>query len=179
MPVIYLTGFMGAGKSTIGPILANTIGWDFYDLDLVIEQNEGKKIKEIFASNGEDYFRQLETNILKKVSIENNKVISLGGGTILNPINLSIINDTGTLVYLKTNREIAFKRLQYKRDRPAILIDDEINFDEKLKQKINDLMNEREKYYLKANISIETSCTSVGSVIDKLVAQLKNFVTLS
>jgi len=170
---------MGAGKSTIGPILANTIGWDFFDLDKEIERLEDKKIKEIFNQSGEEYFRQLETKVLKMISTNERKIISLGGGTIVNPENLSFINETGILIYLKTNSDVAFKRLQHKRDRPAILIDDEENFDEKLKVKISELMAEREKYYLKAKISIETSNGSVGGVIDKIVAQLKHFITLS
>lgn len=177
--IVYLTGFMGAGKSTIGPILANTIGWDFLDLDKEIEKQENKKVKEIFNQNGEEYFRQLESRVLISISSPGKKIISLGGGTIVNPDNLSFINNSGVLVYLKTNSEVAFKRLQHKRDRPAIAIDDEENFDEKLKLKISELMAEREKYYIKAKICIETSSSSIGGVIDKLVAQLKHFITIS
>jgi shikimate kinase len=62
--LIYLTGFMASGKSTIGPILANTIGWNFFDLDKLIEEAACKSIKKIFEENGEDYFRELETRIL-------------------------------------------------------------------------------------------------------------------
>ncbi|MCJ7554289.1 MAG: shikimate kinase, partial [Ignavibacteriaceae bacterium] len=62
--IIYLTGFMAAGKSTIGPILANTLGWDFKDIDRVMEQKAGKKITQIFSDEGEIYFRELENNTL-------------------------------------------------------------------------------------------------------------------
>ncbi len=64
--IYYLTGFMAAGKSTIGPILANTLGWNFFDLDKEVEKQEGMKIVELFESKGEDYFRDIETTIPKK-----------------------------------------------------------------------------------------------------------------
>ena len=72
--IVYLTGFMGSGKSTIGPILANTLGWKFFDLDHVIENKTGMKIKEIFDAYGEDHFRILERKTLLEIS-ENNKII--------------------------------------------------------------------------------------------------------
>ena len=62
--IVYLTGFMGAGKSTIGPILANTLGWNYYDLDKVIEEKIGKKIKQIFEEEGEIFFRETERDVL-------------------------------------------------------------------------------------------------------------------
>lgn len=77
--VVYLTGFMGSGKSTIGPILANTLGWDFYDLDNLIENKTGMKIREIFEAYGEDHFRKLERQTLLEITDEVNIVVSLGG----------------------------------------------------------------------------------------------------
>ena len=68
--VFYLTGFMGSGKSTIGPILANTMGWEFYDLDRVIEDKAGMTVKEIFEEFGEEHFRNLETETLSDLSIK-------------------------------------------------------------------------------------------------------------
>lgn len=92
--LIYLTGFMASGKSTVGPILANTIGWGFYDLDKLIEVETSLSIKEIFKV-GESYFRKLETDVLKKVSLLNEFVISLGGGTIVDQENLKLIKGSG------------------------------------------------------------------------------------
>ena len=76
--IVYLTGFMGSGKSTLGPILANTLGWEFYDLDNVIETNSGMKIKEIFDNYGEDHFRILERKALLQIS-ENDKIVVSSG----------------------------------------------------------------------------------------------------
>jgi len=81
--IFYLTGFMGSGKSTIGPILANTLGWTFFDLDREIEKRENRKITMIFDEDGKDYFRQKETEILKEISKGENLIISLGGGTLI------------------------------------------------------------------------------------------------
>ena len=73
--IIYLTGFMASGKSTIGPILANTLGWNFFDLDKLIEEAAGKSIKKIFEENGEDYFRELETRTLRNTCELENYII--------------------------------------------------------------------------------------------------------
>lgn len=121
--LVYLTGFMASGKSTIGPILANTLGWNFFDLDRLIEQSSGKSIRSIFEENGEDYFRTLETEILVKVSTLEFYIISLGGGTIASDKNLNIIKSTGLLIYLESSPEETYKRLRFKRDRPAFLFD--------------------------------------------------------
>src|SRR3970282_713969 len=99
--IIYLTGFMGSGKSTIGPILANTLGWDFYDLDRVIEKKTGKKIRQIFEQDGENFFRKIETETLKELSVNNKVIISLGGGTIVSDENIGILKNSGKLIYLK------------------------------------------------------------------------------
>ena len=88
---IYLTGFMASGKSTIGPIVANTLGWEFYDLDKEIEKRERKTIPDIFKENGEKYFRKLEIEVLKELSTGNSLIISLGGGALTNQLNRKII----------------------------------------------------------------------------------------
>ncbi|MEJ2507280.1 MAG: shikimate kinase, partial [Ignavibacteriaceae bacterium] len=118
---IYLTGFMASGKSTIGPIVANTLGWEFYDLDKEIEKRERKTIPDIFKENGEKYFRKLEIEVLKELSTGNSLIISLGGGALTNQLNRKIIKQTGKLIYLESSIEIAFKRLKHKRDRPVLL----------------------------------------------------------
>ena len=119
--IYYLTGFMAAGKSTIGPILANTLGWDFYDLDKEVEKKEKLKVVEIFERKGEEYFRKTETDLLKKLSEDDEVIISLGGGAIASDINFGIIKSTGKIIYLKSSPEMAYKRLRFKKDRPAFI----------------------------------------------------------
>ncbi len=167
--VIYLAGFMGAGKSTVGPILANTLGWNFYDLDKVIEKNEGKKVREIFETNGEEYFRKIERMLLQKISVEQNVIISLGGGTMASEENLSLLKKSGRIFYLKASQEAIYKRLKYKRDRPALHIDGDFpETREELMKLINKLLNEREKFYLLSDHIILTDNIPVGKTVDRI-----------
>jgi shikimate kinase len=172
--LLYLTGFMASGKSTIGPILANTIGWDFLDLDKVIESDRGKSIKAIFEECGEDYFRQIETEMLQRLSQLNNHVISLGGGTIVSDKNLEILKSTGYLIYLESSPEESYHRLRFKRDRPALLFDsDEEPTKAEFINKINLLLEKRLKYYNQADVKINTDNANIGKTVDKLVSIIK------
>ena len=167
--VIYLAGFMGAGKSTIGPILANTLGWNFYDLDKVIEEQEGKKVKEIFEKKGESYFRKAERELLEKISAKDNVIVSLGGGTMAGEENLNFLKRTGRIFYLKASREAIYKRLKYKRDRPALHINGDFpDTKEQLMELIDKLLNEREKFYLLSDHIILTDNIPVGKTVDKI-----------
>ncbi len=167
--VIYLAGFMGAGKSTIGPILANTLGWNFYDLDRVIEKQEGIKVREIFEARGENYFRKVERELLQRISEEHNVIISLGGGTMADEENLNFLKKTGLIFYLKASREAIYKRLKYKRDRPALHINGDFpETKEELMILINKLLNEREKFYLLSDYIILTDNIPVGKTVDSI-----------
>lgn len=172
--LVFLTGFMASGKSTVGPILANTIGWEFFDLDRLIEQEESLSIKEIFAEKGEDYFRGVETEMLKRVCKLNQYIISLGGGTIASEENLALIKESGFLVYLESSPEATYKRLRFKRDRPALLFDGE---DEPTKSefinKIESLLKQRLRYYNLADIKINTDNAPVGKTVDRLASIIK------
>jgi shikimate kinase len=167
---IYLTGFMGSGKSTIGPILANTLGWDFFDLDKLIENKAGKKIREIFDQEGENYFRKLETETLKEISESHNIIISLGGGAIANKENLEILKKTGKIIYLKVSLDTVYHRLRYKKDRPALTKNDSESLNkEEMTNRIKELMNARAKYYEQADCTIDTDKISLGKTVDKIV----------
>ncbi len=172
--IFYLTGFMGAGKSTVGPILANTLGWDYFDLDKVIEERLGKKIKQIFEDSGEPFFRQVESEVLKELSQNKNIIISLGGGTIVNNNNLKIIRDTGKIIYLKASVDSIYKRLAFKRDRPNLIVEGEEFSKEKLIQKINNLFLTREKFYNQADITINTDNVTIGVTVDKISKIIAN-----
>jgi len=167
--IIYLTGFMGSGKSTIGPILANTLGWDFYDLDKVIEKKTGKKIRQIFEQDGENFFRKIETETLRELSVNNKVIISLGGGTIVSDENIGILKNSGKLIYLKMSSEAAFGRLKHKRDRPALKNDAEDFSEKELMNTISNLMKARTDYYEQADFTIDTDKSSVGKTVDKIV----------
>ncbi|HSD62872.1 MAG TPA: shikimate kinase [Ignavibacteriaceae bacterium] len=167
--IIYLAGFMGAGKSTIGPILANTIGWNFYDLDKEIEKERGKKVREIFEQDGEDSFRKTERDVLENLIKEPKIIISLGGGTLANEDNFNLIKKTGKIFYLKASPEAIYRRLRYKRDRPALFIDGDFPAGkERLAELIKKLLNDREKFYLLSDYIILTDNIPVGKTVDKI-----------
>lgn len=170
---IFLTGFMGSGKSTIGPILANTLGYDFVDIDKAIEHETGQSVKEIFQHRGEETFRGMERRLLQDLRTKDHLVISLGGGTIADPISFPLIRESGVLVYLKTAPEQLFKRLHYKTDRP-VLIDDsgERLNEEDLRLRIQDLYTRREQFYEQADIIVPTDEHKLGITVDQIVKRL-------
>lgn len=165
---------MGAGKSTIGPILANTIGWDSCDLDVLIEKKVGKKVRQIFEQDGEKYFRKIENETLQEISLKSNLVVSLGGGTMASAKNLEILKKTGITVYLKASPDSFYNRLKHKRDRPQLLINEKEDFSkDELVQRINELMSKRSEYYEQADIIIDTDKSTVGKTVDQIVKQLE------
>jgi shikimate kinase len=167
--IIYLTGFMGAGKSTIGPILANTLGWDFYDLDKVIENKYGQKIRDIFEQSGEDFFRKIETEELITLSKRKRIVVSLGGGTIANDLNFNILKATGSIIYLKASPEVVSARLLHKRDRPSLKVNEKEDFSrEEFLSRIKSLYDARKEYYEQADLIIDTDRYSVGKTVDRI-----------
>ncbi|MGA7162028.1 MAG: shikimate kinase [Bacteroidota bacterium] len=175
--IIFLTGFMGSGKSTIGPILANTIGYDFVDLDMFIEQKEKRKIGDIFKQEGERAFRKMERAFLTEVSGTPRSVISLGGGTITDQESLDLVKESGVLVYLKAESEFIYKRLRTKSDRPMLrTADGELMDAEQLQLRIDELLTKRKGYYEQAHIIIHTDDKKIGNTIDELVKMLRHHI---
>ena len=174
--LIFLTGFMGSGKSTIGPILANTLGFDYLDVDKHIEQKTKKLVSEIFNSEGEQVFRALERNALLELTELNHCVISLGGGTIANEENCQLVLQKGILVYLKLSLEEIIQRVQHRSDRP-MLKDDHGNplALPELKNRILDLMARREQFYVRADVVITADRMRVGTTVDEI---MKNIYSL-
>ena len=175
---IYLTGFMGSGKSTIGPILANTIGYDFVDVDQTIEEQIGKSIDQVFREDGEAHFRKLEHALMAGLRSRPHLVVSLGGGTIADHDNLRDIKASGILIYLKATPEQIFKRLHHKNDRPTLkdLSGERLN-DEQLRVRIQELYRKREPLYSQADIVIRTDERRVGVTVDQIVKKLSYYLT--
>ena len=167
--IVFLAGFMASGKSTIGPILANTLGWDFFDLDRVIESRLGKKITDIFAEKGETGFRSLEREVLQEIASGENMVISLGGGTIADQKNIDFMRKKGKIIFLEASAESFYKRLRFKSDRPMLMgkSNDLLSPDE-LKHRIKDILKNRKKFYAQADISLQTDSTTIGKTVDAI-----------
>jgi shikimate kinase len=174
---IFLTGFMGSGKSTIAPLLAHAIGYDFLDIDAEIEKRVGKSITEIFQQRGEAFFRNIERAILQELPQKEHCVISLGGGTLAHNDNLHLIKSSGILVYLKADPEKLVHRLKNKTDRPLLKSADGTRLDETaLRSRINQLMTSREPFYNQADLIILTDNKHVGATIDEIVKQIHKLI---
>jgi shikimate kinase len=137
---IVLCGFMGCGKTTVGKILAEKLGYTFKDSDLEIEKEQGTTISEIFNKFGEAYFRSLETEMLKRLSDEKGLIIATGGGAVVNKNNADILKENNFVVYLKVTPETVLERLKNDTTRPLLMRDDK-------ETAIKTLMAEREDAY--------------------------------
>lgn len=175
--LIFLTGFMGSGKSTIGPILANSIGYSHLDIDVEIERLTQKRVTEIFLEEGESFFRSIERTVLEKSRTQQRCVISLGGGTIADEINFEIIRSSGLLVYLKADLDHIYHRLKYKTDRPVLKSENgTLLTDDELRTKIRSVLDLREPFYNRADIVIETSERRVGLTVDDIVRRITPYI---
>lgn len=118
---IVLTGFMASGKSVVSEKLAKLTGRKLIDTDKYIEEKEGTSINEIFKTHGEKYFRELEKAAVRVVADEENAVISTGGGTVLDKLNIDCLKKTGKVFYLAPDFEIIEKRIiEASRTRPLL-----------------------------------------------------------
>jgi len=168
---IILTGFAGCGKTELGKNVAQKIGWTFIDIDHIIEAQEQKPIREIFAVKGEPHFRQLEKNIC--LSLKGDKqVISTGGGTVIDPENVNHLKDLGPLILIDTPLKLIFERVKGTSHRP--LFNDE-NEEANLK-KIEDLYNLRRKTYQEvADIIVSIESNDIQEGINKILEKINDF----
>src|SRR3989338_6719350 len=117
---IYLVGFMGTGKTSVGKELAKQKKWQFVDLDELIELKERHSIADIFAKEGEPYFRRVEDKVLKEVAREKKFVLACGGGIVINPENIKLMKESGILICLKASPEAILKRTAGYSHRPLL-----------------------------------------------------------
>lgn len=116
---VILIGFMGCGKSTVGKKLADALAYEFRDTDAMIEEDYGKTISKMFEEDGEAYFRDAETELLKKLSVEaDGMVLATGGGMPMREENATLLKKVGTVVFLETTIETILSRLQKDTGRP-------------------------------------------------------------
>lgn len=151
---VFLIGYMGAGKSTLGKRLAEVLNWQFIDLDNFIESRHHKTIKEIFAEVGEEGFRKIERQMLEEVATFEDTVISLGGGTPCFFDNMDVVNAAGPSVYLKPSEDVLLMRLIKGKHKRPLLAD---KTDDQILGVIREQLAWREPYYLKATYTFEAS----------------------
>lgn len=152
MAKIFLTGYMGSGKTTAGKKLAAKMDFEFIDLDTFLESEYQMTIPEIFASKGEKEFRAMEHNALKKLIERDNLVIACGGGTPCYYNNMELMNNNGTTVYLKLSADALVNRLlTAKTKRPLIANKTE----EELRAFVNRQLEKREDQYHQAQYTVK------------------------
>jgi shikimate kinase len=159
---IYLVGFMGTGKTAVGKELARGKKWQFADLDDLIELREKRTIADIFAKDGEPYFRRKETEVLKEVAREKKFVVACGGGIVIKPENIKIMKDSGIIICLTATPDVILKRTAGYMHRPLLNVKDP-------KKQIGLLLKLRAPYYAKADKIIDTSKISVKETVEKIL----------
>ena len=117
---IVLVGFMGSGKTTVGKLISEKTGMPLLDMDALIEERAGKTINAIFADEGEAYFRKLERELVKELSAQQGRIISTGGGIVLNPDNIADFEKTGLVVCLLADADTVLARVKHDSSRPLL-----------------------------------------------------------
>lgn len=164
---ITFVGLPGSGKTTIGRQLARRLGLPFVDSDHVIEERLGCSIREYFAREGEDAFRDVEQAVLDDLSQHHHGVLSTGGGAVLREINRQHLHDRGHVIYLRTLPEDVFRRVRHDTARPLLQVDDPM-------ARLRSLYDARDPLYrAAAHFVLETGRPSVASLVHKIIMQLE------
>jgi shikimate kinase len=164
MKNIYLIGFMGSGKSTVGKILAEKLNMNFVDIDKLIEEKEGMRIKDIFEQKGESYFRELERKQIEAIVNQEGLVVSTGGGLGANLGNMNLMKKNGDVVWLDVSLNTVLDRLKNDQDRPLL---------KQPTEKIRQLFEERKNVYRLANIRINADKKTPSQIVEEILTKIK------
>jgi shikimate kinase len=159
---IVLVGFMGTGKTAVGKLLAARLKKSRLCLDDMIEWKVGKPIVEIFNQDGESFFRKVEKDIVKAASRDNDVIIDAGGGVVIDEDNIKNLKNKGIIICLKARPEVTYQRTKGQIHRPLLNTPNPID-------SIKALLDEREKYYNRADYTIETSGLTPDEVAEKII----------
>ena len=159
---IALVGFMGSGKTMIARRLSEHLKVELLSTDVLIETKAGKSIDAIFKDHGEPYFRDLEAEIVKEVSLRRGIIIDCGGGVVLRPQNLQELKSNAIVFYLQATPEVIFERIKNEKHRPLLQVPDPLGFVRKLYQ-------QRLPLYSQAHYTIDANDASIeGPVVEIL-----------
>ncbi len=165
---IYLTGYRGSGKSTLGRYISPILNYTFIDIDDMIVKAERKSIPLIFSESGEEYFREIESKILMQVSGGSCSVVATGGGIILKKSNRDQMKRTGYCVYLKTVPSVLLSRIEGDMNRPPLT-------ELPLEREIDHILSIREPLYEEiSEISIDTGALSIEECAQRVIKGFKN-----
>ena len=166
---IVLIGFMGVGKSTVSNALQNTFAMDVVEMDEMIAKKNNMSISEIFDLHGEAYFRNEETNLLKEVGNEKNKIVSCGGGVAMREVNVQEMRKSGKVILLTAKPETILERVKENHDRPLLENNKTVEY-------VSELMEKRRPAYeAAADIVIATDGKSANEICEEIIAQVKKF----
>jgi shikimate kinase len=160
---IVLIGFMGTGKTSVGHVLAVRLGLTFVDMDAIIEEREARPITEIFATDGEPYFRTVERALVQELAARDGLVIGTGGGVVLNPDNIGDFSATGLVVCLQATPETILDRVMHDTTRPLLAGDDKM-------QKILGILEKRQHLYAALPHQVDTNGKTVDEVTEEICA---------
>jgi shikimate kinase len=162
MKNIVLVGFMGTGKTAVGKLLAARLKKQRLCLDDMIEWKIGKPIVEIFESDGESFFREVEKEIVKAASRDKDAVIDAGGGVVIDEENVKRLKEHGMIICLQARPEVIYERTKGLLHRPLLNTPDPV-------ESIKALLDEREQYYNRADYTIDTSELTPDEVVEKII----------
>lgn len=160
-----LVGFMGAGKSTVGRLLARRLGLCFVETDAMITAREGKSIPEIFAEHGEAHFRDLEAEVLDRLADKGGHVVATGGGFPCRPGVMERLRELGTVVWLAADFDAAYQRAGRTGDRPMLA--------GRSLEEAAALHAARQAYYRQAHLALDTTHLSVDAVVARILRHLR------
>ena len=162
MKNIVLIGFMGTGKTTIATQLANRLSMRYVSTDSLIEKREKRTINEIFTKKGEDYFRDVESAVIREVSGMEGLVIDTGGGVVMREENMANLKATGIVICLTADESVIMERTKKYKHRPLLNVEDP-------KLKIRQLLAKRAPFYAKAPHCIDTGMLTIRQVVEEIV----------
>jgi shikimate kinase len=170
MPNVFLIGPMGSGKTTVGKRLARLLGLDFYDCDQELERSTGASISLIFDIEGEQGFRERETQLLRHLTSGKGRLLATGGGVVCSAENRRLLSSRGTVVYLKTSVSNQLRRLSQDKNRPLLQTSDR-------EQRLNELALERNALYASlADLTFVTGEQSVHAASRALARAISDYL---
>jgi shikimate kinase len=167
MKNIILTGFMGTGKTAVGRRLAMLLNRELIDVDTEIEKSQQMTINEIFRQFGEPRFREIETEMIQKLSERKDVIISTGGGAVLKQKNMDALRKQGIIICLMASPQTILKRTSHNSNRPLLKVEDPF-------EKIKELLNFRKPFYEKADIMIDTEGKTPLQIAEKIIDKIKD-----
>jgi len=167
MKNIILTGFMGTGKTAVGRRLAMLLKMELIDVDTEIEKSQQMTINEIFRQFGEPRFREIETEMIQKLSERRDVIISTGGGAVLKQKNMDALRKQGIIICLMASPQTILKRTSHNSNRPLLKVEDPF-------EKIKELLNFRRPFYEKADILIDTEDKTPLQIAEEIIDKIKD-----